>query len=102
MFNNSIQRFYLGIVIPSIVAIVLNFVAIYALIIPSFEKHMMDSKKEMISELTNTAWSLMDEYNNEYADSVYSLAEAKRLAASKIGKMRYGENQKDYFISFHS
>lgn len=97
MASNSIQRFYLGIVIPSIVAIILNFVAIYALIIPSFEKQMMERKKEMISELTNTAWSLMDEYNNEYADSVYSLQEAQSLAATKIGKLRYGEDQKDYF-----
>lgn len=58
---------------------------------------MMNKKKEMIRELTNTAWSLIKEYDDEYKDSLITLEEAQRLAAKKIGKMRYGAEGKDYF-----
>ena len=57
---------------------------------------MMNKKKEMIRELTNTAWSLIKEYDDEYKDSLITLEEAQRLAAKKIGKMRYGSEGKDY------
>jgi len=58
---------------------------------------MMESKKEMISELTNSAWSLVNEYYNEYSSGSIGREEAKQLAASRVGKMRYGDEKKDYF-----
>ncbi|WP_321495323.1 DUF294 nucleotidyltransferase-like domain-containing protein [uncultured Desulfobacter sp.] len=58
---------------------------------------MMNKKKEMIRELTNTAWSLIKEYDDEYRASLITLEEAQRLASKKIGKMRYGTQGKDYF-----
>jgi len=58
------------------------------------EKNMMEKKKEMLRELTNSVWSLAREY---YSDTSLSQEEAKKLAIKKIGKIRYGINQKDYF-----
>jgi signal-transduction protein with cAMP-binding, CBS, and nucleotidyltransferase domain/PAS domain-containing protein len=58
---------------------------------------MMESKKEMISELTNTAWSLVDEFYNEFQLGRITLEEAKQQAAFRVGKMRYGDEEKDYF-----
>ncbi len=55
---------------------------------------MMEKKKEMLRELTNSVWSLAREY---YSDTSLSQEEAKKLAIKKIGKIRYGINQKDYF-----
>ncbi len=57
----------------------------------------MEDKKEMIAELTNTAWSLIDEFENEYADSTISLQEAQKLAKERVAQIRYGSEQKDYF-----
>ena len=57
----------------------------------------MESKKDMINELTNSAWSLVDEYYNEYRDGSIDREEAKKLAASRVEKMRYGDEKKDYF-----
>ncbi|MCK5467475.1 MAG: cache domain-containing protein, partial [Cyclobacteriaceae bacterium] len=57
----------------------------------------MDNKKEMISELTNTAWSLLEEYDREFKSLDFSKEEAQRIAASKIARMRYGKENKDYF-----
>ncbi|WP_413701550.1 cache domain-containing protein [Psychromonas sp. KJ10-10] len=57
----------------------------------------MDRKKEIIVELTNVAWSVASEYNDDFSNGLISLDEAKQRAAEHIGKMRYGEEQKDYF-----
>ncbi|MCK5137539.1 MAG: cache domain-containing protein [Bacteroidales bacterium] len=97
MNAKDLRKFFLGIVLPSILAITLFILSFYVIIIPSFEKNMMESKKEMISELTNSAWSLVDEYYNEYRAGHIRREEAMQLAASRIGKMRYGDEKKDYF-----
>lgn len=97
MSNTGLHRFFLSIVIPSVLAITLFIISVFAFIIPSFEKTIMERKKEMISELTNTAWSLLEEYHHEYKNTNTSLEEAQELAASKVENMRYGKENKDYF-----
>jgi PAS domain S-box-containing protein len=57
----------------------------------------MDKKKEMIAELTNTAWSLLEEYQQEYLNQNYTIEEAQRIAAYRIEQIRYGGENKDYF-----
>lgn len=57
----------------------------------------MDDKKEMVAELTNTAWSLIDEYQKEYVNSAISMQEAQRRAKERVAQIRYGSEQKDYF-----
>ena len=97
MKNKSIRRVFVGIILPSIIAILLFFLSVWLIIIPIVEKNMMDNKKEMIGELTNTAWSLIDEFYQDYTDSMYTKAQAQQLAISKIELMRYGIEGKDYF-----
>ncbi|MCF8373793.1 MAG: DUF294 nucleotidyltransferase-like domain-containing protein [Bacteroidales bacterium] len=96
MLTGNLKKFYISIVVPSFLTIVLFIVSIYALVIPSFERNMMERKKEMIRELTNIAWSLANEYHTEASDSLLSMEKAKILAAEKIGNMHYGSDQKDY------
>ncbi len=95
--TKGFQKFFLGIVLPSILAIILFIISIYLVIIPAFEKNSMERKKEMISELVHTAWSLLREYDHEAKSGVITLEEAQQLAAAKIEQMRYGEGSKDYF-----
>ena len=84
MAGKKIHNFFLRIVFPSILAIGLFVLSIFIVIIPSFERNIMDNKKEMISELTNTAWSLLEEYDREFKSLDYSKEEAQRIAASKL------------------
>jgi len=91
------NKFIISIVIPTILAISLFIIAFYVFFIPMFENSMMDRKTEMIVELTNTAWSVLAEYNDAYRDGKLTREEAKVEAAKHIGKMRYGDEQKDYF-----
>lgn len=100
---NKNNKFIYSIVVPTILAISMFIFAFYLVIIPMFERSMMERKEEMIIELTNTAWSVMAEYDDAHKNGQLSLAQAKQKAAVHIGKMRYGEEQKDYFwiISSH-
>lgn len=95
--KNGFQKFFLVIILPSVLAIVLFIVSIYMVIIPQFEKNSMERKKEMIRELTQTAWSLINEYDQEVKKGEISMAEARVLASAKIEQMRYGNEGKDYF-----
>lgn len=94
------EKFTSGIVVSTVLAvvsIVMFIVSFYAVIIPMFERSVMDRKKEMIHELTNTAWSVLSEYDEAYKAGRITLAEAKALAAEEVGRMRYGSEQKNYF-----
>jgi PAS domain S-box-containing protein len=97
MKENNLNGFFVSIVFPSILAVVFFIVLIFAVIIPSFERNIMEGKKEMISELTNTAWSLLDEYYKEVEEGRMPADTAKMLAVERIGRMRYGQEYKDYF-----
>ncbi len=97
MPKRNLKRFYLSIVFPSLFTIGLFIVSLYALFLPAFEDAVMNDKKEMISELTNTAWSLIDEYAREQQQGKLSLAQAKQKALKRISQIRYGDEQKDYF-----
>jgi signal-transduction protein with cAMP-binding, CBS, and nucleotidyltransferase domain len=97
MSPKNLRNFFLSIVLPTILAIVFFIIAFIYVILPIFENNLMDRKKEMIHELTNTAWSLMKEYDDEYESGKLSIEEAKKIAAEKIGLMRYGSERKDYF-----
>lgn len=97
MPGKELHKFFLSIVFPSILAVGLFILSIFVVILPSFEKNIMDKKKEMISELTNTAWSLLEEFDLEYKKLNYSKEEAQEMAASRIEKIRYGKENKDYF-----
>ncbi|WP_372639654.1 DUF294 nucleotidyltransferase-like domain-containing protein [Ancylomarina sp.] len=91
------NKFIYSIVAPTLLAISMFIVSFYVIIIPLFEDSMMDRKKEMIQELTNTAWSVLSENNDAYKKGILSLEEAQQRAAEQIGTMRYGNEQKDYF-----
>jgi signal-transduction protein with cAMP-binding, CBS, and nucleotidyltransferase domain/PAS domain-containing protein len=97
MKNHKAKRFIYSIVAPTILAISMFIITFYVFIIPMFERSMMDRKKEMILELTNTAWSVLDEYNGEYKNGIISLEEAQQRAKQQIAEMRYGNERKDYF-----
>jgi len=97
MAPGGTNKFIISIVLPSILAIVLFILAFYLVLVPLFENNMMDRKKEMISELTNTAMSLVNEYYSEYSSGILSEKEAQELAANRVGEMRYGNDRKDYF-----
>jgi PAS domain S-box-containing protein len=57
----------------------------------------MNGRREMIKELTNSAWSILSKYESDERDGLLTREEAQNTARSRIQYLRYGEENKDYF-----
>jgi len=90
------QKFFIGILLPSMVAILLFLIAVYLLALPKYRESLMDKKRETIRELTNSAWSIMH-IQHSRINYDFELAEAQAEAARIINELRYGPQMKDYF-----
>ena len=95
--THSWKGFTLRIVLPSFIAISLFIISVYVFMIPAFETNMLNQKREMINELTNSAWSILENYHDIEMNGDLSKAEAQKNALSEIMKIRYGKERKDYF-----
>ena len=51
----------------------------------------------MIKELTNSAWSILDKFENDEKSGIFDIQEAQNIAISQIKSLRYGEENLDYF-----
>ena len=75
----------------------ISAVAIFCVIVPAYERQILDHKREMISELTQSAVSILAEYEREERAGTLSREEAQREAVTRLRFLRYGEEGKDYF-----
>jgi PAS domain S-box-containing protein len=91
------KKNYLKIILPTILSILLFILTIFFIIIPRFQQNIMNGKREMIKELTNSAWSILSKYENDERDGLLTREEAQNTARSRIQYLRYGEENKDYF-----
>ncbi|MBM4370044.1 MAG: cache domain-containing protein [Deltaproteobacteria bacterium] len=91
------RGFVLRILLPALLAIVLFVAAIFAVILPEAERQLLDRKREMIRELTRSAWSVLEEYHRLEAAGAMTRAAAQHEAIQRIRGMRYGPELKDYF-----
>lgn len=95
--SNKQRRVPLNIILPALITLTVFVMVFFLVIVPYYEISLMNRKKEMISELTNSAWSILENYNQEVQQGIISEAEAKDLAIDAVGNLRYGEEFKDYF-----
>lgn len=89
--------FFIKIIVPAILIIVLFVFSFYLIFLPMVERGFMDRKKEMIMELTNSALSVIDEYYLEIERGNLTEEVAKEMAINRIKYIRYGDEGKDYF-----
>ncbi len=90
-------KFILSIIFPTLLAIVIAIGSIYLVIIPAFEKSFLESKREMIRELTKVAWGIMEFYEKQERSGVVSRQQAQVKAIAEIEHLRYGDEFRDYF-----
>jgi PAS domain S-box-containing protein len=91
------RAFFAHIVLPTLLVIGLVAAAVFLIIVPAMRETLLDRKREVIRELTQSAWSILAEYDKEVAAGLLSKAEAQRLAVLRIQHLRYGKEGKDYF-----
>ncbi len=83
--------------LPSFLAMGLFAAVLFMIAIPGFKTNLMDQKKNMIAELTRTAWSILSYYEQQEKAGEISTEDAQALARKHVGRMRYGSEGKDYF-----
>jgi PAS domain S-box-containing protein len=86
------------IVLPTILAIILFICYIFYYVVPLFENNMLNQKKMMVKELTETAASMIAHYQVLEEKGVLSPEEAIQRTIEEIKMMRYGSQNKNYFF----
>lgn len=101
MLENLIQKKFKTtsrrIAVPALLTIVLYVIAMFIIFLPHIEESFFSRKKEMIQELTETVWSLLENYHERELSGELTRPEAQKRALLRIGKLRYGPEKKDYF-----
>jgi signal transduction histidine kinase len=57
----------------------------------------MERKKEMIKELTTTAWNILAKYHNDELQGILTRKQAQKEVIEQVKNMHYGQESKDYF-----
>jgi PAS domain S-box-containing protein len=91
------RAYVLRIFLPTLFAMALFLSAFWGFILPSFEQTLLDRKREMIRELTNSAWSILASYNRDAEAGLITKEQAQRQAIERIEALRYGDEGLDYF-----
>ena len=89
--------FILKIDLPALLAFAFFAGLIFFYLIPGFEKVMMDRKRNLIHEITSSAYSLLEHFHSLELEGTLNQEEAKEQAKTAISTIRYGETLKDYF-----
>ncbi|HAF30119.1 MAG TPA: hypothetical protein DCG75_13845 [Bacteroidales bacterium] len=97
MLKTAVKHKVHYLIIPLLLVFFLYVFSLIFIFLPSVERSIIDKKKEMIKELTNTVWTLMDFYNKRVEDKLISIDDAKALVLHNVEIMRYGKEKKDYF-----
>ncbi len=90
-------KFVAGIILPTVLVIMIAIGSIYAVIVPVFKESFFESKREMIRELVNVAWSVLVLYEQQERAGLLTRAEAQQKAVEEIEHLRYGREGRDYF-----
>ncbi len=90
-------RFILRIVLPAVLAVILFILAIFLVLIPSFEDELLAGKQETTQELTRAAVSILNDYYAQETAGELTREEAQRQAAGVIEQLRWGDENLDYF-----
>lgn len=91
------QSFVLRFVVPIVLTIALFMSAIFFLLIPLIENNSMDRKREMIRELTRSAWNILAKLENDAYNGLLTREQAQQQAIEQISNLHYGLHMKDYF-----
>ncbi len=63
-------QFFMKIILPAVIAVILFVLTLFYIVIPVFEQAIMDRKREMIKELTNSASSILEKYYTDETEGI--------------------------------
>ena len=95
--RKQMRSFNIRLIIPGVLTISAFIISIYFIFIPTLERNMVKQKKQMIKELTHSAWSILESFEERITSGFTTKEEAQKEAIELIKMLRYGEENKDYF-----
>lgn len=91
------KRFSARFVLPTALTFSLFITVFFMVVIPVIERNIMDRKREMIQELTNSAWNILAKLENDERAGLLTRDQAQAQAIDQIRNLHYGQEMKDYF-----
>lgn len=84
-------------VLPAFLAIGLFSGVVFLYLLPSLDRVVMDQKRLMIRELTESAWNILARFEAEEQAGRLSRDAARDAAIEQVRNLHYGQESKDYF-----
>ncbi len=91
------QHFALRIISPCVLTFALFLGLIFAVIVPTMKRNIIERKKETIRELTQVAWSDLAGLHERERRGDLTRPAAQQAAIARIESLRFGDDGKDYF-----
>ena len=85
------------IILPVSLTVILFGMTIFLLLLPLIREKLMDGKREMIRELTESSWSILAAYAQKENNGLLTRQQAQAAAIENLRRLRYGPELKDYF-----
>jgi len=97
MVKQLFENRAIKIILPVVLTVFLFGITIFFVIIPRFETKLMEGKRELICELTESAWSGLKVFKEKEDKGLLTREEAQAMAIAHLRPLRYGPELKDYF-----
>ncbi len=96
--NRRSARFsVLRITIPTVLCVLLFAATLFTYVLPLFEQHLMDQKRELTRQLSRFALETLRSYEKRASNGEMSMEEAKGSAVRMLREYRFGPEGNDYF-----
>ncbi|MHC1788733.1 DUF294 nucleotidyltransferase-like domain-containing protein [Solidesulfovibrio sp.] len=94
---NIRKSFFIEIILPTLLALVLLIATVFFLILPFVEQSLMDRKKELLREEVATVFSLLNHLRQRAEAGEMTPQAAQAQALETLRHLHYGSEFKDYF-----
>lgn len=91
------KRLALRTILPAFLAIGLFSGVVFFSFLPSLSRAVMDQKRLMIRELTDSSWNILARFEAEERAGRLTRAQAQTAAIEQVRSLHYGQEGKDYF-----
>ena len=85
-------------ILPAFLAIILFSGVVFLYLLPSLDRVVMDQKRLMIRELTESAWNVLASFEAEEKAGRLPRESAQSAAIDQVRNLHYGQQNKDYFF----
>ncbi len=102
-FYNNLNRnpwfSSLKILVPLYFTYILFLMAVFLIFIPNEKKQMIEQKKNMLQNLTESVWCLLSEYDERIQTGDLTPEDARQRAIQRIANLRYAEGKHYFWIT---